>query len=135
MVEAAGGALAETSSPHLESTVVAFVPPEAVEVCSTGSDGPLAETVNAFDSIGVELDAAAVHLKTYTLAPLVMPVDSLVPFALGRRAVTAAKVTSALRLAYWLVPAFQDTQSDPTFFASAAVKPKIVVSPEESPLT
>ena len=112
MVEAAGGALAGTSSPHPDSSVVAFVPPAAVEICSTGNDCPPAETVSVFDSIGVELDAATVHFKSYSLAPLVRPVDSLVPFALGRRAVTAVKVTSALRLAYWLVPAFQDTQSD-----------------------
>jgi len=43
MVEAAGGALAGTSSPHPDSWVVAFVPPEAVD--DDGCGGELARAL------------------------------------------------------------------------------------------
>jgi hypothetical protein len=64
-------------------------------------------------------------------------IEILVPFtsAFGSRAVTDDIVRSALRLEYWLMPAFQDSQAVPSFLACGADKPKSVVSPEEFPLT
>lgn len=56
--------------------------------------------------------------------------DRRVPATLGRSAVTAENVTSALRLAYCFLPTFHDTQSEPAFFASPEVMPNRVVSPE-----
>ena len=135
IVEAPGGALTMMCSPHLENIVVTFVPPEAVAVSLTGKVVPRAETLSVFDSFGEELVAAVVHLRTYSLVPVVMWVDSFVPLAFGSTVVIEEIVTTDLRSEYWLVPAFQDTQFVPTFFASAELSPSIVVSPEEFPLT
>ena len=60
--------------------------------------------------------------------------DVLVPLASGSTESTEDMVTPDLKSEYWLVPALKDTQCFPTFFACAALIPKIVVSPEELPL-
>jgi hypothetical protein len=135
IVEAAGGALTRKSSPHFDSVVVTLTPPEAVATSSTGRLSPWAETVSLFDSCGIELVGAMVHCSSNSLTPLVVLEETFVPLAFGSRAVTDDIVRSALRLEYWLVPAFQDSHFAPSFFACAAVRPKSVVRPDELPLT
>ncbi len=135
IAEVAGGALTTTCSPHLENTVDSFAPPEAIAVSRMGRFAPRAERVRVFEIFGEELVAAVVHLRTYRFAPLATSVDSFEPWAFGITAVTEEIVMPDLRLEYWLVPAFKETQSLPTFFASAELSPTIVVNPEEFPLT
>jgi hypothetical protein len=64
IVERAGGGLTTTCSPHLESVVVTFVPPESVSVLDIGRFVPLAERVRVLASFGIELVAAVVHRRT-----------------------------------------------------------------------
>jgi hypothetical protein len=135
IVELAGGAFTTTRSPHLENRLVSLPPFEAVPISSIGRVGPLAGTVSVYDAFGPELVAAIVHLSTSSLAPLWISVDSFVPFAAGSTPVTDEIVRLDLRLEYSLEPALTEIQSLPSFFACAEFSPKIVVKPEEFPLT
>jgi len=135
IVEVADGTLTRTCSPHLENTVDSLAPPEAIAVSWMGRVAPRAERMRVLEIFGEELVAAVVHLRTYRLAPLTTSVDSFEPWAFGTTAVTEETVIPDLRLEYWLVPAFQETQCLPTLFASAELSPTIVVNPEEFPLT
>lgn len=134
IVELAGGALTTTCSPHLENMTVSLPPPEAVAISSTGRAFPTAETVSAYDSFGVELVAATDHVRTYSLVPLATSVDSFVPLALGSMFLAEDIVRPAATSEYSLVPALNETQSFPTFFACAVVSPNIEVNPAEFPL-
>ena len=122
-------------SPQPESVVVAFAPFEIRATSMTGNVVAPLETVSVFVTPGIELVAAIFHFSTENVLPSETTVDSVVPLAFGNSARTDDIVRSDLRSAYWLVPAFQDSQSFPTFFASAELMPKIVVRPEELPLT
>ena len=64
MVVAGVGARTVTASPHLESAVVIFVPPEAIDAFVSGRVSPVAEMVSVFESLGTEADALLVHLRT-----------------------------------------------------------------------
>jgi hypothetical protein len=135
IVAAMGGAATTNCSPHLEIVVVAFAPFEMSAISLTGRVTAPLETISVFATSGVELVAEMLHFRTYDAVPPETTEVSLVPLAFGSRALTEDIVRSDLRFAYWLVPAFQDSQSFPTFFASAELMPKMVVSPEELPLT
>jgi hypothetical protein len=112
MVEAAGGGLTGTETPHPDRVVVALVPPDAVEVTLSGRE-LATEMVRRFDSRGIELVAATLQVRTYCVTPSETWLDSVVPLDLGRSSVTDVIVRSAFRLAYWLVPTFQATQRRP----------------------
>jgi hypothetical protein len=103
IVELAGGASTTTASPHFEKVVVTLVPLESLEVSRAGRDPPW-EMVKEFDRVGEELVAAVFHLRTYELVPPVRAVETFVPLALGRTAVTEETVTLETRSEYWLVP-------------------------------
>jgi hypothetical protein len=64
MVEAVGGALTLTCSPHLESRSVSWSPAASDAVSLIGKAGPTAEIVRVFKVFGVELVAAVVHVRT-----------------------------------------------------------------------
>ena len=135
MVTAADGMPTTTCSPHLESLVVAFVTPETIAVSVTGSVIAPVEMVRVFITLGNDVVAGIIHFSRWYVVFPVTTVDSFVAFAFGNRAATEDIVRSNLRLAYWLVPAVQDSHSVPIFFASVELIPKSVVSPEELPLT
>lgn len=135
IVAVAGGTSTTTGSPHPESVVVAFAPFEMSATSFIGNVLAPLETVSAFITPGIELVAAIVHFSTENVVPWETTVVSRVPLIFGSSALTDNIVRSNLKAAYWLVPAFQDSQSFPTFFASAELMPKMVVSPEELPLT
>ena len=133
IVDPTGGALTKTCSPHLERATVSLPPPEAVEVSRTGSVAPLAERVSVLANAGAELVAAVFHFRVYTFLAGAAGVYSFVPLAAGRTLTTEETVIEAARSLYWVVPALRDTQLLPTFFTSAAVSPKRLVSPDELP--
>ena len=100
MVTAVGGMPTTTCSPHLESDVVTFVPPETIAVSVTGSVIDPVEMMRVFVTLGDEVVAGIVHFRTWYVDVPLTTVDNLVPLAFGSRAVTEDIVTSDLRLAY-----------------------------------
>ncbi len=80
IVEAVIGGVTVIALPQLESSVVAFLPPDTSEVTSMGRIEAPVDRMRVFETLGLELVAPFVHFTTYWPAPLVA---STVPLAGG----------------------------------------------------